>query len=98
MVDSTDPGFYGAAWRFIDFCQQLLAGSVYLQFVLKSCELPGSLQQEEVIRQAGTQELACTENSVSFCICCAVTRRIANDSLCVLRALCGEKLVHDGFL
>ena len=38
MVDSADPGFYGAAWRFSDFCQQLSAGSVYLQFVLKSCE------------------------------------------------------------
>ena len=41
MVDSADLGFYGAAWRFADFCQQLYAGSVYLQFVLKSCELPG---------------------------------------------------------
>lgn len=39
MVDSADLGFYGAAWRFTDFCQQLFAGSVYLQFVLKSCEL-----------------------------------------------------------
>jgi hypothetical protein len=37
MVDSADPGFYGAAWRFADFCQQLYAGSAYLQFVLKSC-------------------------------------------------------------
>src|SRR5215472_10452136 len=36
MVDSADPGFYGAAWRFTDFCQQFSAGSVYLQFVLKS--------------------------------------------------------------
>ena len=41
MVDSADLGFYGAAWRFTDFRQQLSAGSVYLQFVLKSCELPG---------------------------------------------------------
>ena len=41
MVDSADPGFYGAAWRFTDFCQQLSAGSVHLQFVLKSCELLG---------------------------------------------------------
>jgi hypothetical protein len=41
MVDSADLGFYGAAWRFTDFCQHLYAGSVYLQFVLKSCELPG---------------------------------------------------------
>ena len=40
MVDSADLGFYGAAWRFADFCQQLFAGSVYLQFVLKSSELP----------------------------------------------------------
>ena len=39
MVDRADPGFYGAAWRFADFCQQLFAGSVYLQFVLKSSEL-----------------------------------------------------------
>ena len=37
MVDSADPGFYGTAWRFADFCQQLYAGSPYLQFVLKSC-------------------------------------------------------------
>ena len=36
MVDSADPGFYGAAGRLTDFCQQLYAGSVYLQFVLKS--------------------------------------------------------------
>ena len=35
MVDSADLGFYGAAWCFADFCQQLYAGSVYLQFVLK---------------------------------------------------------------
>lgn len=35
MVDSADPGFYGAAWRFTDFCQHLYAGSVYLQLVLK---------------------------------------------------------------
>jgi hypothetical protein len=41
MVDSADLGFYGAAWRFTDFCQHLYAGSVYLQLVLKSCELPG---------------------------------------------------------
>jgi hypothetical protein len=41
MVDSADLGFYGAAWRFTDFCQHLSAGSVYLQFILKSCELPG---------------------------------------------------------
>src|SRR5262249_43472743 len=41
MVDSADLGFYGAAWRFTDFCQQLYAGSVNLQFVLKPCELPG---------------------------------------------------------
>ena len=41
MVDSADPGFYGAAWRFADFCQQLYAGSIYLQFVLKSRELSG---------------------------------------------------------
>jgi hypothetical protein len=41
MVDSADPGFYGAAWRFTDFCQHLFAGSVYLQLVLKSCGLPG---------------------------------------------------------
>lgn len=40
MVDSADPGFYGAAWRFTDFCQQLYARSAYLQFVLKSCALP----------------------------------------------------------
>jgi len=40
MVDSADLGFYGAAWRFTDFCQHLYARSVYLQFVLKSCELP----------------------------------------------------------
>ena len=39
MVDSADPGFYGAAWRFTDFCQQLYARSAYLQFVLKSCAL-----------------------------------------------------------
>ena len=41
MVDSADLGFYGAAWRFTDFCQHLYARSVYLQLVLKSCELPG---------------------------------------------------------
>ena len=38
MVDSADLGFYGAAWRFTDFCQHLYAGSVYLQFVLKSLQ------------------------------------------------------------
>jgi hypothetical protein len=41
MVDSADLGFYGAAWRFTDFCQHLYARSVYLQLVLKSGELPG---------------------------------------------------------
>ena len=41
MVDSADLGFYGAAWCFTDFCQYLCARSVYLQLVLKSCELPG---------------------------------------------------------
>ena len=35
MVDRADPGFFGAAWRFGDFCQQLNSGSVYLQSVLK---------------------------------------------------------------
>lgn len=40
MVDSAYLGFYGAAWRFTDFCQHLYARSVYLQLVLKSCELP----------------------------------------------------------
>lgn len=35
MVDSANPGFPGAAWRFGDFCKQLSAGSVYLQPVLK---------------------------------------------------------------
>ena len=35
MVDSADPGFLGAAWRFGDFFKQLDAGSVYLQSVLK---------------------------------------------------------------
>jgi CheY-like chemotaxis protein len=35
MVDRPDPVFFGAAWRFGDFCQQLNTGSVYLQFVLK---------------------------------------------------------------
>ena len=40
MVDSADLGFYGAAWRFADFCQQLFARSVYLQFVLKCRRTP----------------------------------------------------------
>ena len=35
MVDRADPVFFGAVWRFADFCQQLNAGSVYLQSVLK---------------------------------------------------------------
>jgi len=35
MVDRADSGFLGAAWGFGDFCQQLNAGSVYLQSVLK---------------------------------------------------------------
>ena len=35
MVDRTDPVFFAAVWRFADFCQQLNAGSVYLQSVLK---------------------------------------------------------------
>ena len=35
MVDLADPGFFGAAWRFSDFCQQLGAGAVYLQSFLK---------------------------------------------------------------
>jgi hypothetical protein len=35
MVDRADPGFFGPAWRFGDFCQQLNPGSVYLQSVLK---------------------------------------------------------------
>jgi len=36
MVDRTDPGFFGAARRLGDFCQQLSAGSVYLQSVLNT--------------------------------------------------------------
>jgi hypothetical protein len=35
MVDRADPVFFGVVWRFADFCQQLNAGSVYLQSVLK---------------------------------------------------------------
>jgi len=54
MVDSADPGFYGAAWRFTDFRQQLSAGSVYLQFVLKACELPGKFR--------GRSCVSCSEN------------------------------------
>lgn len=37
MVDSANPGFLSAAGRFGDFCNQLSAGSVYLQSVLKYC-------------------------------------------------------------
>ena len=47
MVDSTDPGFYGAAWRFTNFCQQLCTRSVHLQFVLKSSELPGLFRSSQ---------------------------------------------------
>jgi hypothetical protein len=36
MVDRADLGFFGAVWRVGDFCQQLNAGSVYLQFFLRS--------------------------------------------------------------
>src|SRR5260370_7640091 len=35
MVDRADPVFFGADWRFADYCQQPNAGSVYLQSVLK---------------------------------------------------------------
>ena len=49
MVDSADLGFYGAAWRFTDFCQHLYARSVYLQLVLKSCELPGLCRSSPAI-------------------------------------------------
>jgi hypothetical protein len=35
MVDLADPVFFGAAWRFGDFCQQLGVGAVYLQSILK---------------------------------------------------------------
>lgn len=55
MVDSADPGFYGAARRFTDFCQQLYAGSVYLQFILilrPSGVLAGRSNQES--RNAGS--------------------------------------------
>jgi hypothetical protein len=36
MVDRADPGFFGAARRFTDLCQQLNAGSVHLQSVLNT--------------------------------------------------------------
>jgi len=35
MVDRADLGFFGAVWRVGDFCQQLNAGSVYLQLFLR---------------------------------------------------------------
>ena len=59
MVDSADLGFYGAAWRFTDFCQQLYAGSVYLQFVLKFLRASGLVGRKKQIRKAETQEVVC---------------------------------------
>lgn len=35
MVDCSNAGFLAAARRLDRFCQQLNAGSVYLQFILK---------------------------------------------------------------
>ena len=62
MVDSADLGFYGAAWRFTDFCQHLYARSVYLQLVLKSCELPGSIRASRVVFGALAERLFCTRS------------------------------------
>ena len=42
MVDR-DAGVFGAVWSAGAFCQQLSAGSVYLQFLLKYCERPRAL-------------------------------------------------------
>ena len=55
MVDRADPGFFGAAWRFGDFCQQLNAGSVYLQSVLNTkARLAISREPGQVSRRATT--------------------------------------------
>jgi len=73
MVDSADLGFYGAAWRFTDFCQHLYARSVYLQLVLKSCELPGffrTLHDLHFSRRwssGGTRPLGALEKRCGFC-------------------------------
>ena len=57
MVDSADLGFYGAAWRFTDFRQHLSAGSVYLQFVLKSCEFWGARPSRVLVSVSHRNEL-----------------------------------------
>ena len=65
MVDSADLGFHGVAWRFTDFCQHLFAGSVYLQLVLKSCELPGLSQAAARIEGALAEVATIRESRIA---------------------------------
>ena len=67
MVDSADFGFYGAAWCFSDFCQQLSAGSVYLQFVLKSCEFWGARPSRVLVLVSHRNELHLVTSPKKVC-------------------------------
>ena len=80
MVDSADLGFYGAAWRFTDFCQHLYARSVYLQLVLKSCELPGLFRSSprSATRLADVYSIATIVVAGALCTVCHASRAVAS--------------------
>ncbi len=80
MVDSADLGFYGAAWRFTDFCQHLYARSVYLQLVLKSCELPGLFRSSprSATRLADVSSIATIVVASALCTVCHASRAVAS--------------------
>jgi hypothetical protein len=81
MVDSADLGFYGAAWRFTDFCQHLYARSVYLQLVLKSCELPGLFRNSprSAARLADVYSIATIVVAGALRTVCCLPRRSVDD-------------------
>jgi len=80
MVDSADLGFYGAAWRFTDFCQHLYARSVYLQLVLKSFELPGLFRSSprSATRLADVNSIATIVVAGALCTVCHASRAVAS--------------------
>ena len=80
MVDSADPGFYGAAWRFTDFCQHLDARSVYLQLVLKSCELPGLFRSSprSATGLPDVNSIATIVVAGALCTVCHASRAVAS--------------------
>ena len=80
MVDSADLGFYGAAWRFTDFCQHLYARSVYLQLVLKSCELPGLFRSSprSATGLADVNSIATIVVAGALCTVCHASRAVAS--------------------